>query len=79
MFFFVHLNREFLKSHENSHKICSGYFEWRFSTGQEEVKVNKNATSQPSPKKNIVNVLDTRTKGTVSCETNKKSQTGRHI
>lgn len=42
-------------------------------------KVNKNATSQPSPKKNIVNVLDTRTKGTVSCETNKKSQTGRHI
>lgn len=30
-------------------------------------------------KKNIVNVLDTRTKGTVSCETNKKSQTGRHI
>lgn len=79
MFFFVHLNSEFLKSHENSHKICSGYFEWRFSTDQEEVKVNKNATSQPSPKKNIVNVLDTRTKGTVSCETNKKSQTGRHI
>lgn len=79
MFFSFHLNSEFLKSHENSRKICSGNLEWRFSTDQEEVKVNKNATSQPSPKKNIVNVLDTRTKGTVSCETNKKSQTGRHI
>lgn len=60
-------------------KFVSGYFEWQSSTDQEEVKVNKNATSQPSPKKNIVNVLDTRTKGTVSCETNTKSQTGRHI